>query len=305
MNIARAVRAPFFTASVVPVLLGGVEAARFLKSEGGTFHFFLFFLALIGAISFHASSNVLNDYFDYKSGTDNINKFHNQFSGGSRLIQDGIITPRKTLYLGLIFLLMGIAIGLYLFYRTGPMLLVFGAIGIFLILAYSVNRFGLSYVGRGLGELSIASGFGPVMLLGTYYVMTLELSSAAAMLSVPVALLITLVLFVNGYPDYDADKASNKITAIVFLGKARARYVYLAIIVLTYLSVILGVSFNIIPTLTLISLLTIPLGISATIKLFRVYDDPIAVVSVCGMTVGIHLLTGLLLIFGVGIYLFI
>ncbi len=304
MNIAKVTRAPFFTASAVPIFLGGVEAARVLKSVGDTFDFLLFFLALIGGISFQASANVLNDYFDYKGGTDNINKFHNPFSGGSRLIQDGIITPKKTLYYSLAFLLIGIIIGLYLLYRTGPMLLVFGVIGIFLVLAYSVNRFGLSYIGRGLGEFAIAIGFGPVMLLGTYYVMTQELSLAATMLSVPVALLIALVLFVNGYPDYEADKATQKFTAVVFLGKARARYVYLTILALTYLSVIFGVIFKIIPALTLISLLTIPLGISAAIKLFRVYDDPVAVVSVCGMTVGLHLLTGLLLVFGVGVYLF-
>lgn len=305
MKIFRAVRAPFFTASVVPILVGGVEAARYLRGEGRSFDFLLFFLALIGGLSFHASANVINDYFDYRGGTDNINKYHNPFSGGSRLIQDGILTPQETLKISLFFLFLGIAIGLYLLYRTGPILLIFGLLGIFFVLVYSINRYGFSYIGRGLGDLTIALSFGPIMLLGTYYVITWDISSSAVVLSVPIALLIALVLFVNGYPDYEADKATQKHSGVVTLGREGARYAYAAAIAFAYLSVIFGVIFKIIPTLTLISLLTLPMAVSATIKLFRVYNDPVAVVSVCGMTVGLHLITGLLLACGIGIYLFI
>lgn len=305
MKMLRAVRAPFFTASIVPILVGGVEAARYLRGEGRPFDFLLFFLALIGGLSFHASANVMNDYFDHRGETDNINRYYNPFSGGSRLIQDGILTPKETLNISLFYLFLGIAIGLYLLYRTGPILLIFGFSGILFTLVYSINRYGLSYIGRGLGDLTVGLSFGPIMLLGTYYVLTLKVSAAAAMLSVPVAFLIALVLFVNGYPDYEADKAVGKHSGVVSLGKDRARYAYAAAVALTYLSVILGVVFKIIPTFTLISLLTIPMGVAAVVKLFRVYNDPVAVVSVCGMTVGLHLTTGLLLAIGVGIYSFI
>ncbi len=306
MNLIRALRAPFFTASIVPMIVGGVEAARYLRGEGESFDFILFIFALIGGVSFHASANVLNDYFDHRGGTDNINKYYNPFSGGSRLIQEGIITPANTLYLGLTFLILGIIIGLYLIYRTGPTLLVFGAVGIFFVLTYSIDRFGFAYIGRGLGELVIAVSFGPVMVLGTYYVMTLKpCSPSAAILSVPVALLIALVLYVNGYPDYEADKASSKYTGVVSLGRKRASYVYLAMVTATYLSIIMGVVFKIIPPFALISLLTLPLAVKAVTRLFQVYEDPVAVVSVCGMTVGLHLMTGLLLALGIGIHIFI
>jgi 1,4-dihydroxy-2-naphthoate octaprenyltransferase len=306
MKILRAVRAPFFTASIVPILLGGVEAARYLKGVGGSFDFLLFFLALIGGLCFHASANVMNDYFDNRGGTDNINRYHNPFSGGSRLIQDGVLTPRETLNISLFYLFLGTAIGIYLLYRTGPLLLIFGLSGIFFALAYSVDRFGLSYIGRGLGDLTIGLSFGPIMLLGTYYVLTLKpCSPSTLLLSVPVALLIALVLFINGYPDYDADRATGKHSGVVSLGRKKASYAYLAMVAATYLSVILGVVFKIIPPFTLLSLLTLPLAVKAVSTLFKVYEDPVAVVQVCGMTVGLHLITGLLLAVGIGIHIFI
>lgn len=298
----RAVRAPFFTATLVPVFLGGVVAAT-IGPRNDHFDPILFLLVLIGGISFHASANVLNDYFDYKGGTDNINIYHNPFSGGSRLIQDGIFTPKKTLILGLTFLMMGAAIGICLVFLTGPLLLVFGIAGTLFILIYSIDRIGLSYIGRGLGELTIAISFGPLILLGTCYVMAGRLYLSAFWLSLPVALLIALILLVNGYPDYDADKATNKYTLVVTLGKGRTRYLYASMLLSTYLFIIIGVVLNIIPIWTLISLLTLPMAIMAIVRLFKVFDDPREVVSVCGMTVGIHFITGILLVIGVGISL--
>ena len=292
----KAVRAPFFTATIVPVVIGAVEAARV-----GYSNLALFILCLVGALAFHASANVLNDYFDHRGGTDGINRYHNVFSGGSRMIQDGLMTPGQTLALGAGLLLLGIAVGLYLAYRAGIVVLIFGSVGTALVLFYSIPRWGLAYIGRGLGELAVAIGFGPLMVLGTYYVMAGALSAAAWWLSLVPALLIALILFVNGYPDYEADLTTNKHTAVVVLGRSGARYVYVLILLLTYLSVVVGVITAIIPGFSLISLFTIPLSFVAAKKLFGVFSDPRGVVAVCGMTVMIHLSTGLLLALGVGI----
>ncbi len=298
--LLRAIRAPFLTATLVPVLVGAADAAR-----KGFFDIFLFVLILFGAAFFHMAANVLNDYFDYRGGTDNINKYHNPFSGGSRLIQDGIYSPKKTLILGLSCLILGIAIGIYLVILTDPFLLVFGVTGTILVLIYSVDRIGLAYIGRGLGELTVAAAFGPLMVLGTYYVMAGGLALSAVYLSIPVALLIALVLLVNGYPDFDADKKTKKYTVVVSFGREKTRYIYAALMLAVFLLVIVGVSFGIIPPLALASLLMLPVALVAIKKLFLLYKDPVGVVAVCGMTVSIHLFTGLLLAAGVFIYAFI
>jgi 1,4-dihydroxy-2-naphthoate polyprenyltransferase len=292
----KAVRAPFFTGTIVPVVIGAVAAAGV-----GRFDIALFLLCLVGALSFHGAANVINDYFDYLGGTDNVNRYHNLFSGGSRVIQDGILTPKQTLTLGIVLLLMGIAIGLYLVFRAGWGVLTFGITGTILVLVYSIPRYGLAYVGRGLGELAVAIGFGPLMVLGTYWVMTGTLSPEAWWLSMTPGLLIALILFVNGYPDYEADMKTAKRTAVVTLGRSRARWAYVLILAATYLEIILGVVLAVIPMLSLVALATIPIGAAATKKLFAVYDDPRGIVPVCGMTIGIHLVTGLLLALGVGI----
>jgi 1,4-dihydroxy-2-naphthoate octaprenyltransferase len=293
--VLQAIRVPFFTGTIIPVVLGGIEAARV-----GRFDLVYFLLCLVGALSFHGAANVLNDYFDYLGGTDNVNRYHNLFSGGSRVIQDGLLTPRQTLALGSILVAAGVGIGVYLAFRVGRGILVFGVFGTFLVLAYSIPKYGLAYIGRGLGELAVTIGLGFLMLLGTYWVMTGTLTLQAWWLSLTPSLLIALILFVNGYPDYEADKKTGKHTAVVTLGKSRARWVYALILAVTYLQIVAGVVLSIIPPLSLIALLTIPLSAVAVRKLFHVYNDPRGIVPVCGMTIIIHLTTGILLALGLG-----
>jgi len=289
----RAIRAQFFTATVVPVSIGAAEAAR-----SGRFDIVLFLACLIGAILFNASSNVLNDYFDHRGGTDTINLYHSPFSGGSRLIQEGRLSPKQTLILGCALLVLGICIGIGLTFVTGPPLLIIGGVGVLLVVIYSIDRVGLAYIGRGLGELAIGLGFGPVMILGTCYVLTGGFTPAAWWLSIPTAILIILVLYINGYPDYDADRASGKKTLVVTMGRSAARYGYVLGLCVAYASIIVGVCADVIPVWTLLPLVTVPLACVAVRELWRVYEDPRAVVGVCAKTIGIHLATGLLIVAG-------
>lgn len=289
----QAVRVPFFTATVVPISIGAAEAAR-----AGRFDIVLFLACLIGGILFQASSNVLNDYFDHRGGTDDINVYHNPFSGGSRLIQEGRLSPRETLILGSVLLGMGICIGIGLTIVSGPRLLAIGGIGALLVVIYSIDRVGLAYIGRGLGELAIGLGFGPVMILGTCYVLTGGFTTAAWWLSIPTAFLIVLVLYVNGYPDYDADCATGKKTLVVTLGRSAARYGYALGLAGAYAAIIVGVALDVIPAWSLLALLTTPLAFMAVRELWWVYDDPRAVVGVCAKTIIIHLSTGFLIVIG-------
>src|SRR3990170_9109567 len=212
--IFLATRVPFLTATFVPVLLGAVVA----RAHGFS-AWWLMVLALIGGSAIHLGLNVANDVSDATSGADEANVNPTMFSGGSRVIQYGLVslgTMRKT---SIACYAVGIAIGLFLASQSGPELLIIGAAGVFLSLAYTAPPFRL--VHRGLGEICVALGFGPIMVLGSYFVVAQRLSGEAFYASLPVAILIMLVLYVNQIPDKPADAKAGKWTIVVRLSKEK------------------------------------------------------------------------------------
>ena len=122
-----ALRAPFFTASLVPVLVGGTLA----YNQTGEFHFWKFILTLLGVVCFNAGTNLANDYYDHKTTDDDINPSPTPFTGGSRVIQKGLILPKNMLFASFLFFGIGSVIGLYLNAITpGNLVLLLGIIGI-------------------------------------------------------------------------------------------------------------------------------------------------------------------------------
>ncbi|MCK4296935.1 MAG: prenyltransferase, partial [Candidatus Marinimicrobia bacterium] len=212
----RATRAPFFTASIASVLLGTGVAWY----QTGIFHVKIFGLAMIGAIIAHAGTNMLNDYFDHLSGNDEVNKYYNQFSGGSRIIQDGIFSPKKVLVSSFIAFLIVIVIGLYLnSILKGNTLLWIGLIGVILGITYSTIPFGLSY--SGFGEIAVPLGFGVIVTLGSFFVQTQQLSWLPVISSVPTAILVGLILIINEFQDSEADGIAGKKTVVVRIKNKR------------------------------------------------------------------------------------
>ena len=119
-------RAPFFGASIVPIILGSVIA----WSRFGDFNWFYFFLTLIAGVLFNAGTNVANDYFDHRSGNDAVNtEFVRPFTGGSRLIQEKLLAPREVLIFSLMLFALGSLIGVYLLFQVGIGILLLGIIG--------------------------------------------------------------------------------------------------------------------------------------------------------------------------------
>jgi 1,4-dihydroxy-2-naphthoate octaprenyltransferase len=289
--LVRATRAPFLTATVVPVLLGSALAWR-----DGHFHFGYFLLTFLGAMAFHAATNVINDYGDHKSGNDDINQELTPFSGGSRMIQEQLLSPRQTLRLALIYYAIGIVIGLYLALVRGLPVLWIGLIGFLMSALYTVPRVGLAYLGHGLGELAVGLGFGPVMVGGAYYVQAQNFAPQMWYASIPVGLLITAVIYINEFPDRTADKAADKRTLVVKLGRRGAVPGYIALMLGTYLSIALGVSLGLLPWPTLIAFLTLPLAMRGIQGLCRFFDQTPQLIPSNAMTIQVHLLTGLLLV---------
>ncbi|HDN79895.1 MAG: 1,4-dihydroxy-2-naphthoate octaprenyltransferase [Chloroflexi bacterium] len=290
-KIIRIPRAPFFTATLVPVFLGTAIAWW-----EGHFHWGYFLLAFIGGLAAHAATNIINDYGDHLSGNDEANPHPTPFSGGSRVIQEGVVSAQTMLYIAITCYLLTAIIGLYLAYVRGWMLIVIGALGIFLSVWYSLPRFGASYIGHGLGELAVGLGFGPIMVLGAYYVQTQHLSWPAFWASIPVGFLIAEVLYINEFPDYEADKVVDKHTLIVHWGREKAVKGYVIILAAVYITILIGVLARWMPGTSLLAILTAPLAYKAIRTLRRFYDRVPEIIPANAVTIQVHLFTGLLLV---------
>jgi len=289
----KALRLPFLAATAVPVLLGNAIA----WNNTGTWNGLTFWLTLFGVSFLHIGTNLANDYFDHKTKNDEFNQNPTPFSGGSRVIQDRLISPQLILFIALVFFCMGSLIGLYFTWtlRSGVILLL-GLVGVFCGFFYTAFPFKIGY--KGFGEIIVGLCFGPLVVLGSYYVQTVSFSSVALWASVPVGILITLVLYINEFPDYDADKSVNKKTLVVLLGKEKAVKVYHILLGLTYIYVLLCVLFRVIPPFTLVIFLTVPLALKAYFVSQKNFLKVYELLPSNAATIGLYLSFGLFLSVG-------
>jgi 1,4-dihydroxy-2-naphthoate octaprenyltransferase len=286
------IRAPFFTATIAPVLLGTTVA----WASDGAFDLLLFILTMAGVLCLHAGTNIANDYFDHVSGNDEVNvEYIRPFSGGSRMIQRGLLEPGSVLRVALGFMAVGAALGLVILYLTkGMLILVFGLIGVFCGYFYTAPPFRLA--SRGLGELVVAINFGVLTTVGAYYVQTLTISLEVMVASLPIAFLIFLLLYVNEFPDYKADKEVGKDTLVVRLGRRRAVGGYSVLALLTYGVILGGIALEILPQVTLLALVTAPMAVISARALRVNFDRKEGLAPICGRTIALHFVTGILLI---------
>lgn len=287
-------RAPFLTATLVPILLG----AAVVGQQPGPFPWLAFGLAVLAGVALHVSANVFNDYFDWKSGTDEANTdYFLPFSGGSRAIELGLITPRGLLLIGLASVLVAVGCALALLSSAGPGLLAFGAAGALIGFFYTAPPLRLA-ARRGLGELAVLLAFGPLMTAGTIYAMTGQAALGDYLLGLPVGLLTTAILYINEFPDADSDARTGKNHLVVTLGKERARWGYVALMVLAFGFGVVGAALGLLPLGHAAMLLALPLVVKATRILWRHYNDR-ALVTANATTIQLHMAAGLLATIGV------
>ena len=234
-------RMPFTSASILPILAVG---AYFAGVGDGLFNILNFVLCIFGVLIAHLSVNVLNDYFDYKDGTDEENNdYFQQVSGGSRAIELGLITLAGTKRLGIILTIVALLIGGVILFSTNPAnvdaVLMITLIGLFLGYFYTAPPIRL-VARRGLGELTIFLTFGPLITLGTAFaIFNGDLSMAQEHLmnclyiGIPMGLLTTNILLINEFPDMKSDTKTNKNHLVVTFGKKVSRWIYLLILGLT------------------------------------------------------------------------
>ena len=287
----RATRLPFLTATFVPVLLGIVVAAW---TNG--FNWWLALLTLLGGACIHLGLNVANDVFDTTSGADEANVNPTQFSGGSRVVHYGLLSLRTIALLSLGFYAVGIAIGVGLAVLRGWDLLWLGVAGALLSFFYTAPP--LKLVHRGVGEIVVALGFGPIMTLGAYFVQAREYDLEPLLVSIPVGILIALVLYVNEVPDRPADASAGKRTLPVRLSKDVVVNGYAAAVALTFgLIVVFSVAGWIVRP-AIIAVAAAPLALPVYRALKSSYEQPYALMPAMARNIQLHLATGVLLILG-------
>ena len=286
-----ATRVPFLTATIVPVLLGALVA----RAHGFSAWWWTA-LALLGGAAIHLGLNVANDVFDATNGADDANVNPTMFSGGSRMIQYGLVGLATMKRVSIACYALGIAIGLYLVGTRGIGLLWIGAAGVFLSIFYTAPP--LRLVHRGLGEVCVALGFGPIMTLGAYYVVAQRFSLEALYASLPVGILIMLVLYVNQIPDKPADARAGKHTIVVRLSKDAIVQGYALSAALAFTLIGVGALAGVMPLWTMAALVPVPLAWRVYRALGVYYDSPYELMSAMGVNIQVHLFSGLLLILG-------
>ncbi len=279
----KELRAEFLPASALAVFVG--TALAFYHT--GRWDGWLFLECLLGVCALHAGANVLNDYFDHRSGNDAINTdFVRPFTGGSRLIQQGVLRPGEVLGLGVGLLVVGVGVGMHLIFRAGPVVVVFVALGLAAGIGYSIPRFGLAACGA--GEATVALAFGVLPVTGAYYVQAGTVTAQALFLSLPVAVLIAAVLFVNQFQDSRADRAVGKCHWVVRLGLKRAARGYVVLMGLWVVLLLMGAATGRIPAFLAWAALPGLLAIPAARRVLRHYDHPAVLAPANVLTILMH-----------------
>ena len=209
------------------------------------------------------------------------------------MIQKGWMSPREVFVEAIVFFVLGGGIGFYLAYTRGWAILILGIIGVGSGFFYTAPPF--RFVSRGFGEVFIGLNFGVLMTLGAYFVQTQVLAWEGVIASIPVAILITAVLYINEFPDFEADKAVGKLTIVVRLGRRRAAKGYAILMIAVYLSIILPIVLNLTSWYTILGMATIPAAALGMKHALAYHDHSLKLIPAYAATVVNHLLTGLFL----------
>ena len=279
-------RPQFLLLSVVLAFLGTCIAWY-----DGFFHLGYALLAFVGLLLAHISVNVLNDYFDYRSGIDLATK-RTPFSGGSGILPAALLKPRQVYWLGLGSFLLAIPIGVYFVLARGWLLLPLLLIAAICVLLYTPAILKLRWP-----EWAPGLGLGTLPILGVYFVQTSVYTLPVLIASIPSGILVHNLLLLNEFPDVEADKKAGRKTLPITMGKARAGIVYSALTITVYLWIIGGVVVGQMPTFSLIALLTLPFAIKAIRGALK-HQDMSQLVPAMSNNVLVVLLTQLLL--GIG-----
>jgi len=251
----------------------------------GRFNAFYALLGLAGVMLAHLSVNVINDYFDYKSGLD-LKVKRTPFSGGSGILPAGLLEARDTYLFAVGCLILGGCIGVYFTLTTGWMLIPLIATAALTIYFYTTH---LSH--WFVGEIFTGLNFGPLMVLGGYFIQTGRYSISALAPGVIPGVLVGTLLFLNEFPDVEADREAGRRNAVIQIGRARSSRIYVLLIASVYVWILACIFMGLMPLTTLVAFVTVPLAIKAARGVLRDYADVEKLIPSLGINVMLVLST--------------
>lgn len=276
-----------FTMTAISVGVGGAAAAL-----DGAFDIWLFLVTLIGAICVHGATNLINDYFDYRSGVDRPGAPTTLYRPHP-LVQ-GLISPNAVLGVSLGLYGCAALIGLYVVWLKGLALLWFILVGAAASFFYTAGPIKYKYVA--LGELSVFLMWGPVIVGGTYFVQRGSLSPEAVLISLPFGLLVALVLLANNLRDIEYDGSVGIKTLGTLLGQRKTLHLYQGLIVLAYLAVLVLIALKIVSPWGLLVFFSAPVALRLIRTLqHEIPNDADARTAQLDTLFGVWLIVGLVL----------
>lgn len=250
-------------------------------------------LVLFGALASHICVNSFNEYFDFTSGLDAKTQ-RTPFSGGSGTLPTHPEIVKNTLYLAIASFAIATIIGLYFVWLRGILLLPLGAIGLFLLVTYTIwwvyNPI-LCLIAPGLG-------FGTLMVMGTHFSLTGSYSWISFVASLVPTFLVSNLLLLNQFPDVDADKSAGRRHFPITIGRQASVTLYGVLLLLAYLSVVVGVILGLLPRFSLLALLTVIFAWKAYQGAYRNAENIPALIPSMRLNVVINLTTPILLAVG-------
>lgn len=281
----RIVRIKFLLASIISVFLG--LAINWWQNTTINLEFAV--LTLAGVVALHASVDLLNDYWDYKRNIDTETK-RTKFSGGTGVLPEGLLNPSEVYRAGIILLVVGALIGAYFVFERGITIAIILGFAIISIYFYSTR-----IVDSGLGEVFVAIK-GAMIVLGTYFVQASHITAEPVLAGIVSGVLSSTVLFVNSFPDHDADKSHGRRTLVILLGKAKAASSIWIFPAISYGVIITAVALHFFPIVSLITLVTIPIAIKSGRSLKQKFDKIEELVPIMKNFVSYSRITGVLLV---------
>ena len=284
----RVIRVRFLLASVIAVSVG----LALNWNQNNSIDIFAAFLTFAGVLALHASVDLLNDFWDYKRGIDTATK-RTKMSGGTGVLPEGLLKPSSVYRAGIGFLIIGGAIGAYFVFTDGLIIAVILAFAILSIYFYSTK-----IVDSGLAEFFVTVK-GTMIVLGAFFIQSNQLTIEVALAGIIVGVLSSMVLFITSFPDYDADKSKGRKTLVITAGKKKSTQIFWGFPIISLGMVIIGVSLQLFPTSTLITLIPIPLIVLAGLGLRKNYEKIDLLVPSMSKTLLFSRLTGVLFVIGI------
>ena len=281
----RVIRVRFLLASVIAVSVG----LALNWSQNTTIGYFDSILTFAGVLALHASVDLLNDYWDFKRGIDT-KTTRTKMSGGTGVLPEGLLKPSSVYRAGVAFLILGSLIGSYFVITYGILIAIILGFAILSIYFYSTK-----IVDSGLGEFFVAVK-GSMIVIGALFIQSGQITLESIFAGIIIGTLSSMVLFIASFPDHDADKSKGRKTLVISVGKQKASRLFWIFPIISFTVIIIGVSMELFPYLSLISLFTIPLMLKSGLGLQKNYDSVDELVPFMSSTLMFSRITGVLFV---------